>query len=72
MAAVSGAPKSTAGGCGNGPEPPSVERFIVYGRVPPQPANDNASIHGGLGALRLVAGIVLTLVSWVLVLQALS
>jgi hypothetical protein len=72
MAAVRGVPKSTAGGRGDGPEPPSVEQFIVCGRVRPQPANDNAPIHGGREALCFAAGIVLTLVSWVLVLQALS
>ena len=72
MAAVRGVPKSTAGGRGDGPEPPSVERFIVCGRVRPQPANDNAPIHGGREALCFAAGIVLTLVSWALVLQALS
>ena len=60
MAAVRGVPKSTAGGRGDGPEPPSVERFIVCGRVRPQPANDNAPIHGGREALCFAAGIVLT------------
>jgi hypothetical protein len=60
MAAVRGVPKSTAGGRGDGPEPPSVEQFIVCGRVRPQPANDNAPIHGGLEALYLAGGIVLT------------
>ena len=72
MAAVRGVPKSTAGGRGDGPEPPSVERFIVYGRVRLQPANDNVPIHGGREALCFAAGIVLTLVSWAFVLQALS
>ena len=72
MAAVRRAPKSTAGGCGNGTEPPSVERFIVCARVRPQPANDNYAIHGGREALCLAAGIVLTLGAWVLMFRALA
>ncbi len=60
VAAVRRAPKNTSGGCGKGTEPPNVGRFIVRGRVRRQPANDNAPIHGGLDALYLVGGIVLT------------
>jgi hypothetical protein len=37
-----------------------VERFIIRRGGRRQPANDNAPIHGGLEALYLAGGIVLT------------
>ena len=70
MAAVRRAPKGNSGG--RGPEPPSVERFIMRGRIRPEPANDNPSGHGGRDALCVAVGIALTLGAWVLVLRALS
>jgi len=60
----------TSGGHGTGPTPPGVERFILRGRIRPEPANDNPPKHGGLEALCVAVGIVLTLGAWVLVLQA--
>jgi hypothetical protein len=60
VAAVRRAPKNTSGGCGKGTEPPNVERFIIRRGVRPQPANDNVPIQGGLEALYLAGGIVLT------------
>jgi hypothetical protein len=60
VAAVRRAPKNTSGGCGKGTEPPHVERFIIRRGGRRQPANDNAPIHGGLEALYLAGGIVLT------------
>ena len=71
MAAVRRAPKRISGGRGNSTEPPSVERFIVRGRVRLQPVNDNSPIHGGREALGLAVGIILTMVLYVLVLQLL-
>ena len=72
MAAVRGGPKSTLGGRGGGTAPLHGTRFVVSGRVWPRPANDNAPVHGGIEALCFATGIVLTLASWVLMLQALS
>ena len=72
VTAVRGSPKSMLSERGGVNEPYRWNRFIVSGRVWPRPANDNAPIHGGYEALGLATGIVLTLVSWILVLQALS
>ena len=72
VAAVRGGPKSTLGGRGGGTAPLHGTRFVVSGRVWPRPANDNAPVHGGIEALCFATGIVLTLASWVLMLQALS
>jgi len=62
MAAIRRVPKSPSGGRGEGTAPPSVSCF-VGGRVCPQPANDNASPHGGRDALCWAGGVVLTLVA---------
>ena len=60
MAAVRRASKNTSGGCGKGTEPPNVGRFIIRRERRRQPANDNAPVHGGLEALYLALGLVLT------------